>query len=122
MLASEKERTAELTKANSEQAAKIEDYEEKERAFETERRRLHNTIQELKVRFESNELFLQHKLFLSIQGNIRVFCRIRPLLGDEVTKAANGEIRHIDVQDEKAMALIRTVGEWNLFNFFISLF
>jgi hypothetical protein len=32
--------------------------QEKERAFETERRRLHNTILELK-------------------GNIRVFCRIR---------------------------------------------
>ena len=48
----------------SERAARIDAYEEKERAYETERRKLHNTIQELK-------------------GNIRVFCRIRPLLGEE---------------------------------------
>ena len=55
---------ARLNKENSERAARIDAYEEKERAYETERRKLHNTIQELK-------------------GNIRVFCRIRPLLGEE---------------------------------------
>ena len=48
---------ARLNKENSERAARIDAYEEKERAYETERRKLHNTIQELK-------------------GNIRVFCRI----------------------------------------------
>lgn len=42
---------AKMNKLNSKQAARIEVYEEKERAFETERRKLHNTIQELKVRF-----------------------------------------------------------------------
>ena len=61
---------AKLNKENSEQAAKIEIYEEKGRSYETERRKLHNTIQELK-------------------GNIRVFCRIRPLLGEE--KEAEGD-------------------------------
>ena len=66
---------ARLNKENSEQAAKIDIYEEKGRAYETERRKLHNTIQELK-------------------GNIRVFCRIRPLLGEE--KETEGDtIRYI---------------------------
>ena len=66
---------ARLNKESSEQAAKIEIYEEKGRAYETERRKLHNTIQELK-------------------GNIRVFCRIRPLLGEE--KETEGDtIRYI---------------------------
>ena len=51
--------SARLNKENSERAARIDAYEEKEkeRAYETERSKLHNTIQELK-------------------GNIRVFCRI----------------------------------------------
>lgn len=82
------EKIAELTKLSSNQACKIELYEEKERAFETERRRLHNTIQELK-------------------GNIRVFCRVRPLLGEEI-EMFKGEIRHIEVGDEKTMALVRS--------------
>ena len=42
-------------------------FQAKERGYETERRVLHNTIQELK-------------------GNIRVFCRIRPLLGKLLLK------------------------------------
>ncbi len=82
------EENTRLNKLSSEQAAAIEVYEEKERAFETERRRLHNTIQELK-------------------GNIRVFCRVRPLLGEE---AADGNaIKHIefDDADDKSLALTR---------------
>ncbi len=67
-------------------------YEEKERNFETERRKLHNMIQELK-------------------GNIRVFCRIRPLLGEELEMAQDGKIKHIDLVDEKSLALIRSAGK-----------
>ncbi|XP_005102127.1 carboxy-terminal kinesin 2 isoform X2 [Aplysia californica] len=57
----------------------IESYQEKERNHETERRKLHNTIQELK-------------------GNIRVFCRIRPLLGDELL-GNDGVINHMNFPD-----------------------
>jgi chromosome segregation ATPase len=49
MLKSSQNDVADLSKLNSEKDAKIEVYEEKERAFETERRKLHNIIQELKV-------------------------------------------------------------------------
>lgn len=52
MLEASQEKNADLTQLSSRQAADIEMYQEKERAFETERRRLHNTIQELKVRIE----------------------------------------------------------------------
>ncbi len=50
MLEASQEKCADLTQRCSRQEADIEQYQEKERAFETERRRLHNTIQELKVR------------------------------------------------------------------------
>ena len=54
---------------------------------ETERRRLHNMVQELK-------------------GNIRVFCRLRPLLGEE--KHAVGEdIKHVKILSEKNMELMK---------------
>ncbi len=49
MLEEAQEKNAELNQRCSRQEADIEMYQEKERAFETERRRLHNTIQELKV-------------------------------------------------------------------------
>ena len=55
--------------------------------FETERRRLHNTIQELK-------------------GNIRVFCRVRPLLLQEEEMAHTME--HISLQeDQKTLEIAR---------------
>ncbi|KAK6986889.1 carboxy-terminal kinesin 2-like isoform X2 [Biomphalaria glabrata] len=57
----------------------IQDYQMRERCHETERRKLHNTIQELK-------------------GNIRVFCRVRPLLGEEQL-GNNGIINHINFPD-----------------------
>ncbi|KAK3775308.1 hypothetical protein RRG08_030977 [Elysia crispata] len=53
--------------------------ESRERAHETERRRLHNLVQELK-------------------GNIRVFCRVRPLLGEEEL-CKGGIISHINFPD-----------------------
>jgi kinesin family protein C1 len=56
LLEAERERTAELTQLTSRQSADIEAHEERARAFETERRRLHNTIQELKVKRSENLL------------------------------------------------------------------
>ena len=53
---------------------------------ETERRRLHNMVQELK-------------------GNIRVFCRMRPLLGEE--KESGDESRHVNISSEKNMELTK---------------
>ncbi|OWF50540.1 carboxy-terminal kinesin 2-like [Mizuhopecten yessoensis] len=57
----------------------IEDFNAKFREHETARRKLHNTIQELK-------------------GNIRVFCRVRPLLGDECL-GNNGDVQHMNFPD-----------------------
>ena len=54
---------------------------------ETERRRLHNIIQELK-------------------GNIRVFCRLRPLLGAE--REGGEDIKHVNIQDEKNLELTKS--------------
>ncbi|KAL6071666.1 kinesin-like nuclear fusion protein [Balamuthia mandrillaris] len=54
------------------QKARIEELEYKSREHEQLRRKLHNTIQELK-------------------GNIRVFCRVRPLIGAEAEDEENAE-------------------------------
>ena len=42
--------------------------------------------------------------FLCIQGNIRVFCRVRPLLGDECL-GNDGEISHIGFPDDDCREL-----------------
>lgn len=89
MLSNSQEHVKDLTKLSDEQTAKIEIYEENARAFETERRKLHNTIQELK-------------------GNIRVFCRIRPLLKDET-----GDLKHIELVDDKSLALVKSADSPN---------
>lgn len=65
-----------------------EEMQAKLRWEESERRKLHNLVQELK-------------------GNIRVFCRMRPLLGEE--KDAIDEVRHVNIQSEKNLELIKTV-------------
>jgi len=71
---------------NASQAARMEELAEKLRWEEVERRKLHNMVQELK-------------------GNIRVFCRVRPLLGEE---AANGKkITHIVIGSEKCLELVK---------------
>merc|ERR1712223_2221695 len=89
-LDSARQKVLELTKLSTEQAEDICTYETKQRAYETERRQLHNTIQELK-------------------GNIRVFCRIRPLLPAETEKHGS-RINHILVnQDDKSLEITKPV-------------
>lgn len=63
----------------------IEKYKIKEQEHETMRRKLHNTIQELK-------------------GNIRVFCRVRPLLGEELL-GSDGTINHMAFPDADSKML-----------------
>ncbi|KAJ1895768.1 kinesin-like nuclear fusion protein, partial [Kickxella alabastrina] len=59
---------AELEEALASRNCDVSELEAKLRTEETTRRRLHNTVQELK-------------------GNIRVFCRVRPLVGEEKAMA-----------------------------------
>ena len=59
---------------------------------ESERRRLHNQVQELK-------------------GNIRVFCRMRPLLGEE--RESGDDIRHVNISSEKNMELTKFAEDAN---------
>merc|ERR1712018_800847 len=95
-LDSAREKVAELQKLSTDQAEEISVYQEKQRAFETERRQLHNTIQELK-------------------GNIRVFCRIRPLIGQEIEKYG-GQINHIAVTNEKSLEIFKPLESPNSSN------
>ena len=81
---------AESSKKSEEIKAMIQAQEEmmeKMRWGETERRRLHNMVQELK-------------------GNIRVFCRMRPLIGEE---KINGEedVKHVKILSEKNMEIFK---------------
>ena len=57
---------------------------------ESERRKLHNTVQELK-------------------GNIRVFCRLRPMLDDERSECGGKEAEHINILSENNVELVKTV-------------
>lgn len=78
-------RVTELTAISAEQAEQLAAMKEKLNWEETQRRKLHNMVQELK-------------------GNIRVFCRVRPLLGDEVDKYKSN---HIVYNSETALELAK---------------
>ena len=77
-----------------------------------------------KLRWEESERRKLHNLVQELKGNIRVFCRfekkrllvkmltcelfrMRPLLGEE--KDAIDEVRHVNIQSEKNLELIKTV-------------
>ncbi|BFZ10060.1 hypothetical protein BsWGS_13099 [Bradybaena similaris] len=77
---SERNKTiADKTEVIRQRDASLELFQQRERVHETERRKLHNTIQELK-------------------GNIRVFCRVRPLLAEEQF-GNGGVISHMNFPD-----------------------
>ncbi|KAJ3373781.1 hypothetical protein GGF31_008666 [Allomyces arbusculus] len=81
---------AELASTKAELAvrtARVDELETAVRAAETERRKLHNTIQELK-------------------GNIRVFCRVRPMLPKELEKEENRMARMVFAPSGKAVELV----------------
>ncbi|XP_043240189.1 kinesin-like protein KIFC1 [Amphibalanus amphitrite] len=73
-----------------ERDATVAELEARARREETLRRQLHNQVQELK-------------------GNIRVFCRVRPLLGEEVVQA-DGQIPHLQVTDERSLEIGKAAG------------
>ncbi|NXX87191.1 CTK2 protein, partial [Urocolius indicus] len=72
--------------AAQEQRLKLQD--ERLHGLELERRRLHNVVQELK-------------------GNIRVFCRVRPVLPEEEEKQPGLEHLRFPPQDNRTLVLSR---------------
>ncbi|NXX17034.1 KIFC1 protein, partial [Podargus strigoides] len=66
------------------QEQRLEEQEKQLHGLEMERRRLHNVIQELK-------------------GNIRVFCRVRPVLPKEEERQKNLDHLHFPPQDNKTL-------------------
>lgn len=80
-------RISELGSQSEQQMAELEELRSKLNWEETQRRKLHNLVQELK-------------------GNIRVFCRIRPLLGEEIEKYR--EIKHIVFSSDRGLELVKT--------------
>ncbi|XP_040504522.1 kinesin-like protein KIFC1 isoform X1 [Gallus gallus] len=87
-LAQSDSEVAELRLRAESQARRLREQEELQHALEMERRRLHNLVQELK-------------------GNIRVFCRVRPLLAAEKEKQKGMEHLHFPPQDNKTLVLLR---------------
>ncbi|XP_063613676.1 carboxy-terminal kinesin 2-like isoform X1 [Penaeus indicus] len=89
MLDDRSKRVSELESQVAIQKDTIEDMEKKLREGENVRRKLHNTVLELK-------------------GNIRVFCRVRPLLGEEIKGNGDSDvIHHISFVDEKTLELCK---------------
>lgn len=82
-------RVSDLEVEVAQQKETVMDLEQKLREGENARRKLHNQVQELK-------------------GNIRVFCRVRPLLGDEIKKNGDSDvIHHINFIDERTLEMCK---------------
>ncbi|KAJ2861804.1 kinesin-like nuclear fusion protein [Coemansia aciculifera] len=89
-VANEREiRIAELEEDVASRDHSIDILEAKLRGEESMRRKLHNTIQELK-------------------GNIRVFCRVRPLLGEEKAAASLLPLSFPDCEDQNEVELMQS--------------
>uniref|UniRef100_A0A8C0BUE5 Kinesin motor domain-containing protein n=1 Tax=Buteo japonicus TaxID=224669 RepID=A0A8C0BUE5_9AVES len=78
-------RAAELQVQAAAQEQQLGQQEERLHGLEMERRRLHNLVQELK-------------------GNIRVFCRVRPVLPEEEERQKGLEHLHFPPQDNKMLS------------------
>ncbi|XP_062457032.1 carboxy-terminal kinesin 2-like [Rhea pennata] len=87
-LARREREAEELRERADAQQRSLRQQDERLHGLEMERRRLHNLVQELK-------------------GNIRVFCRVRPLLESEKETQKGLEHLHFSPQDNKALALSR---------------
>ncbi|XP_068034160.1 kinesin-like protein KIFC1 [Anomalospiza imberbis] len=77
-----------LRELEASQRALLAEHEERIHLLEMERRRLHNDIQELR-------------------GNIRVFCRVRPLLPEERERQRGLPHLHFPPQDARSLVLTR---------------
>ncbi|XP_039235691.1 translation initiation factor IF-2-like, partial [Pipra filicauda] len=82
------DRVAALQEVERSQKSLLAEQEERIHRLEMERRRLHNDIQELK-------------------GNIRVFCRVRPVLPQESERQRGLHHLHFSPQDPKTLVLTR---------------
>nr|AJF36162.1 C-terminal kinesin motor protein KIFC1 [Procambarus clarkii] len=95
LLEDRNKRVTELEEKVVQQKELIEYLETKLREGENARRKLHNQVLELK-------------------GNIRVFCRVRPLIGDE--RKNNGDsdvVHHINFLDERTLEVVKIGGDPN---------
>ncbi|XP_069738033.1 kinesin-like protein KIFC1 [Phaenicophaeus curvirostris] len=88
LLAQERARVAELEEQASQREQRLAQQEEQLHGLEMERRGLHNLIQELK-------------------GNIRVFCRVRPVLPEEAERQKELHHLHFPPEDRTALVLSR---------------
>ena len=59
---------------------------------------------ELRFEFTDQRLSLCYVRCCLFQGNIRVFCRVRPLVGEELY-GSDGEIQHMNFPDEDQKVL-----------------
>ncbi|XP_030825663.1 kinesin-like protein KIFC1, partial [Camarhynchus parvulus] len=82
------EQVSALRELEASQRALLAEHEERIHLLEMERRRLHNDIQELR-------------------GNIRVFCRVRPLLPEERERQRGMPHLHFPPQDARSLVLTR---------------
>ncbi|XP_072193467.1 uncharacterized protein [Excalfactoria chinensis] len=79
---------AQLRSQSQSQQQRLQEMEKQQHLMEMDRRRLHNMVQELK-------------------GNIRVFCRVRPLLAAELQLQNNLQHLHFPAHDSNAIVLIK---------------
>ncbi|XP_027563483.1 carboxy-terminal kinesin 2-like, partial [Neopelma chrysocephalum] len=82
------DRVAALQEVERSQKSLLDEQDERIHQLEMERRRLHNDIQELK-------------------GNIRVFCRVRPVLPEESERQRGLQHLHFSPHDPKTLVLTR---------------
>ncbi|XP_062368259.1 kinesin-like protein KIFC1 [Cinclus cinclus] len=82
------EQLAALRELEASQRALLAEHEERVHGLEMERRRLHNDIQELR-------------------GNIRVFCRVRPVLPEERQRQRGLPHLHFPPQEPRSLVLTR---------------